>query len=188
VLYAGRVDPDKGVDRALEAATRLDPHEYHLALAGEANPGSFRGDASAARSYADGLRTRYAHAPVTWLGRLEDISALLAASDAVILPSRFDEPFGLVVLETLASGIPIVASAAGGIPEILTGALAANLVASGEPSAFAQRLRELRDWRTTDPELGRRGREHVVRNFALERMGDALNDTLERALTGGVHD
>lgn len=184
VLFAGRIDPDKGVDRALETARQLDAGEYHLAIAGEPNPGSFRGDAAAARSYADGLRTRYADAPVTWLGRLEDVSSLVAASDAVILPSRFDEPFGLVVLETLASGIPIVASAAGGIPEILTGRLAAGLVPSGEPGGFAQRLRALREWRTDDPELGQRGRDHVARNFTLARMGEALNATLERARGG----
>jgi len=184
VLYAGRIDPDKGVDRALETARQLDASEYHLAVAGEPNPGSFRGDEAAARSYADGLRTSYADAPVSWLGRLEDVSSLIAASDAVILPSRFDEPFGLVVLETLASGVPIVASAAGGIPEILTGPLAASLMPSGEPGGFAQRLRELHNWRTADPELGRRGREHVARNFTLARMGDALNRALEQALEG----
>lgn len=186
VLFAGRIDPDKGVDRALETARQLQASEYHLAVAGDPNPGSFGGDPAAARSYADGLRTRYADAPATWLGRLEDVSPLVAASDAVILPSRFDEPFGLVVLETLASGIPIVASAAGGIPEILTGPLAANLVPSGEPSAFVQRLRELRHWRTDDPELGRRGRDHVARNFTLGRMGGELNRALEQVHGGGA--
>jgi glycosyltransferase involved in cell wall biosynthesis len=188
VVYAGRIDPDKGVDRALETARLLDPSDYHLAIAGEANPGSFRGDAHAAHSYADDLRVRFQDAPVTWLGRLEDVSALVASSDAAILPSRFDEPFGLVVLETLASGIPIVASAAGGIPEIMSGELAMNLVASGEPGAFAQRLRELRDWRSTDPDLGRRGREHVASNFTLRRMGDALNKTLEGVVRGKFSD
>jgi glycosyltransferase involved in cell wall biosynthesis len=182
VVYTGRIDPDKGVDRALQTARLLDPGHYHLAIAGEPNPGSFRGDADAARSYADDLRARFHDAPVTWLGRLEDVSALVASSDAAILPSRFDEPFGLAVLETLASGIPIVASAAGGIPEIMSGELAANLVASGEPDAYVHRFRALRDWRTTDPELGQRGREHVASSFTLSRMGDELNETLERVV------
>jgi glycosyltransferase involved in cell wall biosynthesis len=182
VVYAGRIDPDKGVDRALEVARLLDPSHYHLAIAGEPNSGSFRGDADAARSYADNLRVRFHDAPVTWLGRLEDVSALVASSDAATLPSRFDEPFGLAVLETLAYGIPIVASAAGGIPEIMSGELAANLVASGEPSAYAQRVRELRHWRTTDPDLGRRGREHVASSFTVSKMGDELNETLERVM------
>jgi glycosyltransferase involved in cell wall biosynthesis len=182
VVYTGRIDPDKGVDRALETASLLDPSDYHLAIAGEPNPGSFRGDATAARSYADGLRTRFQDTPVTWLGRLEDVSALVGSADAAILPSRFDEPFGLAVLETLASGIPIVASAAGGIPEILSGGLAASLVPSGEPRAYAQRLRELRDWRSTDPALGQRGRDHVAREFTLRKMGDELEQTLQRAL------
>lgn len=184
VIYAGRIDPDKGVDRALETARLLDPGHHHLAVAGDPNPGSFRGDAEAARSYADDLRARFKDAPVTWLGRLEDVSALIASSDAAILPSRFDEPFGLAVLETLASGIPIVASAAGGIPEIMSGELAANLVASGEPSEYAQRVRELRHWRTADPDLGQRGRAQVASNFTLRRMGDELNDALDRVMQG----
>src|ERR1700733_15508821 len=101
-LSAGRIDPEKGIDRALETASLLDPSEYHLAIAGAPNPGSFRGDATAARAYADGLRARYTDIPVTWLGPMQDVSGLCAASDAVILPSRA-ETFGLVVLETLAS-------------------------------------------------------------------------------------
>jgi glycosyltransferase involved in cell wall biosynthesis len=184
ILYAGRVDPDKGVDRALEAMNLLEPSEYHLAVAGDANPGSFGGDAAAAETYADELRGRYGGAAVTWLGRLKDVSALLAAADAVVLPSLFPDPLPLIVLETLASGTPIVASAVGGIPEMLTGPLAANLVESSEPGAFAERLREIRHWRTRNPELATIGREHVERNYTLRRMGDRIDEALEHALRG----
>jgi len=184
VVFAGRVDPDKGLDRALETIGRLGGTEYHLAIAGEANPGSFHGDAAAARAYAEGLRTRYADAAVTWLGRLPDTSALLAAGDVVILPSRFPDPLPLIVLETLASGTPIVASAVGGIPEMLTGSLAANLVASGDPEEFAERLRALRTWRTDHPELGLAGRERVERSYSWDRMGDQVARVIEEAAAG----
>lgn len=186
VLYAGRVDPGKGIDRALDAAGRLDPGEYHLAVAGEPNPGSFGGDEQAARAYADDLRARYRDAPVTWLGRMGDIAPLVAAADAVIVPSRFAEPQGLIVLEALASGTPVVASAVGGIPETLTGELSAGLVPSdGQPADFADRLRALRDWRARDPLLGQRGREHVATNYSLRRMGEAIDDALSGAIQNG---
>lgn len=187
IVFAGRVDPEKGVDRALDAMRLLDPGAFHLAIAGEANPGSFGGDAGAARAYAEDLRSRYADAAVTWLGRLPDVASLLSAADVVILPSRFPDPLPLIVLETLASGTPIIASAVGGIPEMLSGPLAANLVQSGEPAEFAARLQTLRDWRSTQPELGRRGREHVERNFTLREMGDGINQAVEAAGRDGGH-
>ena len=185
VVFAGRVDPDKGVDRALEAMRLLDSDAYHLAVAGQANPGSFGGDAAAARSYAEGLQRQYADVAATWLGRLPDVASLLSAADVMILPSRFPDPLPLIVLETLASGTPIVASAVGGIPEMLTGPLAENLVQSGEPAEFAARLRALRDWRSANPMLALFGREHVERNFSLREMGDRINQAIEAAAGDG---
>jgi glycosyltransferase involved in cell wall biosynthesis len=187
VVFAGRVDPEKGVDRALDAMRLLDPGSFHMAVAGEANPGSFGGDATAAGSYARDLRNRYADVNVTWLGRLPDVASLLSAADVVILPSRFPDPLPLIVLETLASGTPIVASAVGGIPEMLTGPLAENLVRSGEPAEFAARVRSLRDWRVAKPELGSLGREHVERNFSLRKLGDRITQTIETAAGDGRH-
>jgi glycosyltransferase involved in cell wall biosynthesis len=122
---------------------------------------------------------------VTWLGRLQDVSALLAAADAVILPSMVPDSMPLIVLEALASGTPIVASAVGGIPDILTGPLAANLIPTAEAGALVRRLREIRDWRTTNPELGALGREHTERNYTLEAMGERVEAAIEHAVSAG---
>ena len=162
----------------------VDPGHHHLAVAGDPNPGSFRGDAEAARSYADDLRARFKDVRSRG-GPAGGRSALIARSDAG-LPSRFDEPFGLAVLETLASGIPIVASAAGGIPEIMSGELAANLVASGEPSEYAQPVRSRHRHRRSRPRAA--GRAQVASNFTLRRMGDELNDALDRVMQGRSDD
>ena len=182
ILFAGRVDPEKGVERALEAVSRLDPARFHLAIAGDANPGSFGGDRVKAQAYAGDLRARYTNGAVTWLGRMQDVSPVLAAADAVVLPSLVPDSLPLIVLEAMASGTPVLASAVGGIPEMLTGPLAANLIPGAEPGALAQRLREICDWRTSNPELGALGREHVERNYALDQFGERLDAAIEAAM------
>jgi glycosyltransferase involved in cell wall biosynthesis len=110
------------------------------------------------------------------------MSGVLAAADLVVLPSRFPDPLPLLVLEALASGTPIVASAVGGIPEMLTGPFAANLVPAGDADALAARIRALRDWRTRTPELAELGRRHVETGFSLQRMGESVNATIEQAV------
>jgi glycosyltransferase involved in cell wall biosynthesis len=178
IASAGRIVPEKGVDCALEAMRLLPSDTYHLAVAGTSNPASFAGGAAAATTYASELRSQYRDVPASWLGHLSDVSPLLAAADALVLPSRWPEPFGLIVLEALASGTPVVASAVGGIVEILTGELGANLVPQDNPRALAERLRSLHGWRTRTPELGRLGRRHAEANYDLTHMGNLLNDAI----------
>jgi glycosyltransferase involved in cell wall biosynthesis len=178
VVYAGRIVPEKGVDCALEAMRLLPPEAYHLAVAGTSNAASFGSSAVAANTYRGELRSRYSDVAASWLGHLNDVSPLVAAADALVLPSRCPETFGLIVVEALASGTPVVASAVGGMVEVLTGALAANLVPPDDPRALAERLRSLHGWRTKTPELGRLGRRHVEANYTVKQMGNRLNDTI----------
>jgi glycosyltransferase involved in cell wall biosynthesis len=178
VVYAGRIVPEKGVDCALEAMRLLPPEEYHLAVAGTSNAASFRSSTVAANAYGRELRSRYGDVPASWLGHLNDVSQLVAAADVLVLPSRWPEPFGLTVLEALASGTPVVASAVGGIVELLTGAPAANLVPPEDPRALAERLRSLHGWRTKTPELGPLGRRHAETHYTLDQMGNRLNETI----------
>lgn len=180
VVYAGRVVPDKGVDCALDAMRLLSPEQFHLAIAGTANAASFGDSAAAADAYYNALRTQFSDVPATWLGHLEDVSRLVAAADMMVLPSRWPDPFPLIVLETLASGTPIIASALGGIVEVLSGPLAANLVPPDDPRALAERLRALQDWRNRTPELGLMGRRQIEDNYRLSQMGDRLSAAITR--------
>jgi glycosyltransferase involved in cell wall biosynthesis len=91
--------------------------------------------------YAAGLQRRAAALPgVHWLGRREDVADLMADLDGFVQVSTEPEPFGLVLVEALASGVPIVAGAEGGPVEILAGASleAGRLVEPGHPGALAQ--------------------------------------------------
>jgi glycosyltransferase involved in cell wall biosynthesis len=82
---------------------------------------------------------------VHWLGQWSDVADLLADLDVFVLPSTQPEPFGLVVSEALTSGVPVVATAAGGPQELLEelGSAAGRLVAPGDAGELAGAALEL---------------------------------------------
>jgi glycosyltransferase involved in cell wall biosynthesis len=94
---------------------------------------------SGKEAYAAGLQARAEGLGVHWLGRRDDVADLMADLDVYVMASTEPEPFGLGLVEALASGTPVVATDAGGPVEIL-GALpptAARLVPPGDPGALA---------------------------------------------------
>jgi glycosyltransferase involved in cell wall biosynthesis len=109
---------------------------------------------------------------------------LLRATDVTVLPSLWSEPFGRIVIESMACETPVVASRVGGLPEILTGEFAAGLCEPANPDALAASVMRVADWRRSDPELGRRARAHVASTFTLARtvagVERVLLTTLER--------
>ena len=111
--FAGRIDTWKGLDVLLDAfpAVRDRVPAAELLIAGAAVAGK--------EEYAATLRARAETAPgVRWLGHRDDIADVFADLDVFVLPSRSPEPFGLVMVEALASGVPVVATDAGGPREI----------------------------------------------------------------------
>jgi len=132
---AGRIDTWKGFDVLLDAvaAMRAARPGLEVVIAGAPVPGK--------EGYARTLRDRAdAMAGVHWLGGREDMPALMADLDVFVLPSTGPEPFGLVLVEALASGVPVVATAAGGPLEILESSppSVGRLVAPGDPAALAE--------------------------------------------------
>jgi glycosyltransferase involved in cell wall biosynthesis len=181
VVFAGRLDHAKGIETLLDAwaALGLAPDEGRLVLAGEARN---HRSAAEAEAYVASLRARAPAATCLWLGRTDDVVPLFSAADVVALPSVFPEPFGRVLVEALACGRPAVGSAVGGIPEILTGELAAGVVPPGDPAALAAALDRLRGWPSRDPSLAERCRAHVEQRFTLDRTIEGVEAVLERAV------
>jgi glycosyltransferase involved in cell wall biosynthesis len=137
LLCLGRLDPRKGPDVAVDALVALGP-AFRLTIAGG-------GDAAVSRA----LRERADEAGVgprlTLAGRIErdDVPALMAHHDALLFPVRWSEPFGLVPLEAMAHGLPVVATALGGQDEYLRDGENALVVPVDDPGAVAAAVRRL---------------------------------------------
>jgi glycosyltransferase involved in cell wall biosynthesis len=125
-LAAGRLVSEKGFDVAIAAARAAG---VPLTIAGE-GPDEPR------------LRALAAGADVTFTGWLsgERLSELRAGAAVVLVPSRWEEPFGYVALDALAAGVPVLASDAGGLPEVVG---AENTLALDDAAGWASRLRAL---------------------------------------------
>ncbi|MBX3098198.1 MAG: glycosyltransferase [Salinibacterium sp.] len=140
VVIAGRVQPLKGHElavRALAELHRLRGWAPVLVIAGEVTPGD--------EAFAGLLRTLAAElgvaADVRFVGALhrDALAGLLAAAALTIVPS-FSETFGLVALESAASGTPVLAYRAGGLPEAVAEGTSGLLLGTREPRYWATEM------------------------------------------------
>jgi glycosyltransferase involved in cell wall biosynthesis len=115
-----------------------------------------------------------------FLGHVSNTTSMYQVSDVTVLPSLWAEPFGRVIVESMACGTPVVASRVGGIPEILTGEFQSGLFEPGNERDLADILSQFMNWRDKNPQLGERCREHIVSKFSLDKMVDDFEKVLER--------
>jgi glycosyltransferase involved in cell wall biosynthesis len=118
------------------------------------------------RAYA---RKRGVAGHVTFTGFRDEVPALLAGWDVLVLPSLW-EGFGLVLVEAMAAGRPVVASRVGPIPEVVLHGETGLLVEPGDPGQLAAALIELLEQPGLAARLGAAGRRRVAEHFSLDRM------------------
>jgi len=106
---------------------------------------------------------------VRFLGRQDDVPKLLAASDISILPSH-EEGFSNVILESMAAGLPVVATDVGGNGEAILDGITGWLIPPKDPRALGVKIIDLLKDPDRAKEWGRRGRERVNRAFTVNRM------------------
>jgi glycosyltransferase involved in cell wall biosynthesis len=178
VSLVGRLQPWKGQReflRAVAILVRSDP-KLRVAIVGGAILG-WEGDYPAElERLASSLGLDQA---ITFTGHTGDAHRWMAASDIVVNASQ-PEPFGLVVVEAMASGCAVVAVDAGGPRDIIEHGRSGLLCASRDPADLAEAIAKL----TRDPELraglGQAGRARVEAEFARERMASRFAEILLR--------
>ncbi len=112
---------------------------------------------------------------VTFLGHREDIPALLASADAFVLPSR-SEAFPNGVIEAMAAGLPVIASATGGLLDLIETGKTGLLVPPDNAQALADAIASLVLSPGRAAALGASAREEVTRRYSFDRMVRSFED------------
>jgi glycosyltransferase involved in cell wall biosynthesis len=176
VGVVARLEPEKGHPTLIEAwPAVLDAvPRAHLLIVGE---GSTRA-ALEAQVAALGIRES-----VTFTGRRDDVPAVTAALDVAVLPS-YREAQGLSILEAMALSRPVVASAVGGIPEMIEDGLTGLLVPPREPAPLAAAIvRLLKDHPYADT-LAKAAQNLVHDRFCVELMVRAIETIYDECVEG----
>ncbi|GHC67818.1 glycosyltransferase [Streptomyces cinnamoneus] len=172
LLTVGRLVPRKGVDLALQALRALPDAE--LVVAGGPPADGLAGDAEAVRLLTLARRLRVADRLVL-LGCVPhaDMPALLRSADVVLCTPVY-EPFGIVPLEAMACGVPVVATDVGGHRDTVADGETGVLVPPGLPGPLAEAVRALLDSPGRLESYGRAGRMRVVTHFTWDRVADGV--------------
>lgn len=161
VMSVGRFVPYKGYHDLVDAAAYMhrDVPDAHWVLIGDGELKS----ALTAQAAERGLE-KHVHV----IGWRDDVPELLAHSDLFVLPSH-GEHFGRVVIEAMAMAKPVVATASGGVPEIVQDGETGLLVPPADPPALSRAMTNLIRDRATAQRMGLAGRRRVEERFSLER-------------------
>jgi glycosyltransferase involved in cell wall biosynthesis len=175
VACACRAARYKGVEHLLRAFDRLTAQESRL---GEVVL-VYMGDGPD-RDRLDEIRASLRGANrVIFTGYRSDAAELLEGADVCVVPSVWQEAFGLAALEPMAHGVPVIASRVGGIPEVVLHEETGLLVPPGDETALASALERLLADPAERKRLGENGRKRAAAHFSLEAAIDQLSALVE---------
>ncbi|MFI1968614.1 glycosyl transferase [Streptomyces cinnamoneus] len=178
LLCVGRLVPRKGVDLAVRALARIPDAE--LLVAGGPPRDGLVHDPEAMRLLALARRLRVADRLVL-LGCVphEEMPALIRSADVVLCTPVY-EPFGIVPLEAMACGVPVVATDVGGHRDTVAHGVTGLLVPPGEPDGLAGAVRELLGHPERLESFGRAGRTRVIARFTWDQVADGVERVYDR--------
>jgi len=195
LIFAGRIEPLKGVDTLLKAICLIRSHHPHLV--DDVCVTIIGGDPWAESPDAEMARLQQMRSDlnigdlVTFVGAKDqdELPYYYAAAEVVIMPSHY-ESFGMVALEAMAMGTPVVASEVGGLAFLVQDGRNGYLVPSRDPEALAERIYELLTNPLCRRELGRYAKENAQQyawsNIVTQMMavyGELLQDSVELEFT-----
>lgn len=168
LLFAGRITPEKGVEAAIDIAERA---ERQLHIVGGIYDTSYYETRIAPRIQGSNGR-------ITYLGQLSQarLWRVMSQSSGLLFPIEWDEPFGLVPVEAMATGTPVLAYRRGAAQEIIRHGKTGFLVEPGDVSQAVALVHALPDISRTQC------RVHVEQHFSLDRMLDAYEQVYYRIM------
>ncbi len=182
ILFVGRIEPLKGLDSLLEALARLkargavERHRLCLMIIGGEPDASDEQISAEMRRLKGMSRSLHVDDLVTFLGRRDQdtLQYFYSAAEIVVMPSHY-ESFGLVALEAMACGTPVVASETGGLAFLVKDGETGFHVPAGDPEALAVRLEQLLDDHELLRRLGAQAAEYAT-GFSWTEVADRVID------------
>jgi len=184
LAYVGRIDRQKGIDTAVRAIALL-PEPARLSVWGTGDQGYL----AELRSLAAGLGVA---GRIRFPGRasLRDLPSIYADSDAVVFPVRWQEPFGLVPLEAMGVGRPVLTTARGGTAEFIRHGENALVFDPDDEAGLARAIRRLADDESLRARLRLAGMQtaarHTLARFAERIVEEIAGPVSERRLAAGA--
>jgi len=169
--FIGDLAPQKGVDYLLRAVSGIEGR-WHLFIVGDG------GEKNKLEALCESLSIR---GKTTFTGHRDDVEEILPEMDVFVFPSLF-EGMPNSVLEAMAAGRPVVASAVDGINEVVTSPDLGILVPAGDVQEIRRAIVGLLEDPPKQREMGKAARRHVAENFSVERMIDRIDDLFGRLI------
>ena len=175
VLFVGRITDQKGIFHLLEAAPKLPPGVQVVLCASAPDTPEIE---------ARLKRALPGHPNIVWIGEMvpvEEVVQLYSHAAVFVCPSVY-EPFGLINLEAMACETPVVASAVGGILEVVEDGKTGVLVEPGHPDALVAAIRALLEDPARGRAMGRAGRRRVEGHFSWASVATRTREVYQDAI------
>jgi len=179
VGFVGQIRGIKGIDLFIRLASEIPDASVRFLIAGECRE---------SKGYQDGysrdrLMSEILNDPrILYVGYRSDVENIYRSADILVMPSRWQEPFGLINIEAGAARRPMVASCVGGIPEVIRDGENGLLFDPDDFTSFVRAVRRLIDDQVLRAEMGRRARVIVEEEFTTKpiRRLEALYDAVAK--------
>ncbi len=172
VLFAGRLTEQKGVKYLIKAAQKI---KGKVLIVGDGIEKRFL------VNYAKKMKVKNVHF-LGYLGKenKEKLRQLYYRADVLVVPSVWDEPLGLVILEAMAAQTPVIATKKGGIPSIIKDGVNGMFVAERSSGEIGLRVNELLEDDAKRKNMGKRARKVVMDKFQWENVALSLEKIYEK--------
>jgi glycosyltransferase involved in cell wall biosynthesis len=173
LLFLGRLAGWKGADVLLRAVRRLVERRPRLTL-------TIAGHGPALEEWKEETFRLSLSETVRFAGFVADVVPLLHEADVLVHTSTEPEPFGRVLVEGMAAGVPVVASSLGAAPEILEDGISGFLSPPRDVNRLAERIEEVLAAGPARLDVSRRARERVEAKFSADEMVRGVAEILNR--------
>ncbi len=176
--YLGRLSEEKGLNYLVEAVAELKDTAVKILLVGE-GPAKLKLEQ---KVQAKGIGNQ-----IIFAGFRRDAGSWLPAFDSFVLPS-LTEGTPMALLEAMAAGLPVIASAVGGVPKVVTDGINGILIPPGNSQAISEKIQLLKDNPGLGGRLGRAGAETIKAKYSLDSWCRTIESLYSEALASGKKD